>query len=103
VIAAAGVVMQIALGAVYAWSVFRGPLTKEFGWTISEVTTTFTPSIFFLGLAAVFAWGAGRHRARLRLHRAGGHPGQVVPGQARHDHRHRRGHDGGRPRGDEEQ
>jgi len=27
-IAAAGVVMQIALGAVYAWSVFRIPLTK---------------------------------------------------------------------------
>lgn len=55
VIAAAGVVMQIALGAVYAWSVFRDPLTKEFGWSISEVTVTFTLSIFFLGLAAVFA------------------------------------------------
>jgi hypothetical protein len=27
-IAAAGVVMQIALGAVYAWSVFRIPLTR---------------------------------------------------------------------------
>ena len=27
VIAAAGVVMQLALGAVYAWSVFRIPLT----------------------------------------------------------------------------
>jgi OFA family oxalate/formate antiporter-like MFS transporter len=53
-IAAAGVVMQIALGAVYAWSVFRIPLTKEFGWSISQVTVTFTPSIFFLGLAAVF-------------------------------------------------
>ena len=33
-IAAAGVVMQIALGAVYAWSVFRIPLTQAFGWTI---------------------------------------------------------------------
>ena len=31
VIAAAGVVMQIALGAVYAWSVFRIPLTATFG------------------------------------------------------------------------
>jgi OFA family oxalate/formate antiporter-like MFS transporter len=37
-IAAAGVVMQIALGAVYAWSVFRIPLTTTYGWTISEVT-----------------------------------------------------------------
>ena len=35
--------------------------------------------------------GPGRDRARLRLHRAGGHPGQVVPGQAGHDHRHRGG------------
>jgi hypothetical protein len=33
-IAAAGVVMQIALGAVYAWSVFRIPLTTTYGWTI---------------------------------------------------------------------
>jgi MFS transporter, OFA family, oxalate/formate antiporter len=46
--------MQLALGAVYAWSVFRIPLTKEFGWSISEVTVTFTLSIFFLGVAAVF-------------------------------------------------
>ena len=35
-IAAAGVVMQLALGAVYAWSVFRIPLTKEFGWSWSR-------------------------------------------------------------------
>ena len=55
-IAAAGMVMQIALGAVYAWSVFRIPLTKSFGWTISEVTLTFTIAIFVLGLAA-FAGG----------------------------------------------
>src|SRR5476651_1733050 len=51
-IAAAGVVMQMALGAVYAWSVFRIPLTRAFGWTISEVTLTFTIAIFVLGLAA---------------------------------------------------
>ena len=52
VIAAAGVLMQVALGAVYAWSVFRVPLTRSFGWTISEVTLTFTIAIFVLGLAA---------------------------------------------------
>jgi len=51
-IAAAGVVMQIALGAVYAWSVFRIPLTKTFGWTISQVTLTFTIAILMLGFAA---------------------------------------------------
>jgi len=62
VIAAAGVVMQIALGAVYAWSVFRIPLTKAFGWTISEVTLTFTIGIFVLGLAA-FGGGLWMRRA----------------------------------------
>jgi MFS transporter, OFA family, oxalate/formate antiporter len=54
VIAIAGVFFQIALGAVYAWSVFRVPLTKQFGWSISEVTLTFTISIFVLGIAAFF-------------------------------------------------
>src|SRR6266480_2058632 len=54
VIAAAGVFMQVALGAVYAWSVFRVPLAKQFGWSISEITLTFTISIFVLGIAAFF-------------------------------------------------
>src|SRR6266403_990550 len=53
-IAIAGVFLQIALGAVYAWSVFRVPLAKQFGWSISEVTLTFTISIFVLGVAAFF-------------------------------------------------
>src|SRR6201987_2117132 len=53
-IAAAGVVLQIALGAVYAWSVFRVPLSKQFGWSISEVTLTFTIAIFVLGFASFF-------------------------------------------------
>src|SRR5882672_2484023 len=53
-IAIAGVFMQIALGAVYAWSVFRTPLAKQFGWSIAEVTLTFTISIFVLGIAAFF-------------------------------------------------
>ena len=51
-IAIAGVIIQVALGAVYAWSVFRIPLTKAFGWTISQVTLTFTIAIFTLGFAA---------------------------------------------------
>src|SRR5262245_11016136 len=51
-IAVAGVIIQIALGAVYAWSVFRIPLTKTFGWTITQVTFAFTLSILMLGFAA---------------------------------------------------
>src|SRR3984885_15445105 len=54
VIAAAGVFLQIALGAVYAWSVFRIPLARQFGWSIPEVTLTFTICIFVLGVAAFF-------------------------------------------------
>jgi MFS transporter, OFA family, oxalate/formate antiporter len=53
-IAIAGVFLQVALGAVYAWSVFRAPLMKQFGWSISEVTLTFTITIFVVGFAAFF-------------------------------------------------
>ncbi len=51
-IALAGILMQIALGAVYAWSVFRTPLVKAFHWSISQVTLTFTICVFVLGFAA---------------------------------------------------
>ena len=53
-IAVAGILMQMALGAVYAWSVFRVPLAKQFHWSISQVTLTFTISIFTLGVSAFF-------------------------------------------------
>ena len=53
-IALAGFLMQVALGAVYAWSVFRNPLTKQFGWSIAQITWTFTICIFVLGIAAFF-------------------------------------------------
>ncbi len=43
-IAVAGLFMQMALGAVYAWSVFRTPVAAQFGWSIPEVTLTFTIS-----------------------------------------------------------
>ena len=53
-IALAAILLQMALGAVYAWSVFRVPLAKQFHWTISQVTLTFTIAIFVLGFAAFF-------------------------------------------------
>ena len=54
VIATAGVVMQVALGAVYAWSVFRKPLSEAYGTGVSEVNTTFSIAILSLGFAAFF-------------------------------------------------
>jgi nitrate/nitrite transporter NarK len=44
--------MQLALGAVYAWSVFRIPLSKTFGWSIQDVTWAFSLAILALGFAA---------------------------------------------------
>lgn len=61
-IAVAGVVMQVALGAVYAWSVFRDPLAQTFGWSISQVTLTFSITIGVLGVSA-FAGGLWMQRA----------------------------------------
>jgi len=53
-IATAVVVMQVALGAVYAWSVFRKPLSDAYGTGVSEVNTTFSIAILSLGIAAFF-------------------------------------------------
>src|SRR5258708_38211776 len=55
-IAAAGVGVQLALGAVYAWSVFRIPLSTTYGWSISQVTLAFELAILVLGFAS-FAGG----------------------------------------------
>ena len=81
-IAAAGVVMQVALGAVYAWSVFRIPLHNQYGWSVSQITLAFEIAILVLGFAAFVGRPldeAGRaahcrHRGRLLL-RARHHPG----------------------------
>src|ERR687894_752457 len=46
--------MQVALGAVYAWSVFRVPLSDAYGTGVSAVNTTFSIAILALGFAAFF-------------------------------------------------
>src|SRR5215212_7443579 len=52
-IAIAGVVMQVALGAVYAWSVFADPLAQAYGGaSATAVNSTFSITIFTLGVAA---------------------------------------------------
>ena len=51
-IAVAGVAMQMILGTVYAWSVFKKPLIAKHGWSELEVGLTFMLTIFFLGFSA---------------------------------------------------
>jgi MFS transporter, OFA family, oxalate/formate antiporter len=54
IIAVAGVVMQVALGAVYAWSVFRDPLSQQYGASVTATNITFSITILALGCAAFF-------------------------------------------------
>ncbi len=51
-IALAGTAMQVALGAVYAWSVFRKPLAAELDASVAEVNLAFTTTIVMLGVGA---------------------------------------------------
>ncbi|MBN2370164.1 MAG: OFA family MFS transporter [Vicinamibacteria bacterium] len=53
-IAAAGVAMQLILGTVYAWSVFKNPFMAQHGWSGENVGLAFTLVILFIGLAAAF-------------------------------------------------
>lgn len=53
-IAASAVGIHISIGSVYAWSVLSKPLMTEFGWSLKEVSLTFSIAIFFLGLSAAF-------------------------------------------------
>lgn len=52
-IAVAAVLMQICLGAVYGWSVFKIPLMKTEHWTETSVQLNFTLAILFLGVGTV--------------------------------------------------
>ena len=47
----AAVLVQLALGAVYAWSVFNGPLQEQFGWSKAEAVLPFEVAIgtIFIG------------------------------------------------------
>jgi MFS transporter, OFA family, oxalate/formate antiporter len=65
-IALAGIILQVVLGSVYAWSVFRTPLSRQFHWTISQVTLTFTICILVLGFAA-FLGGLWQTRSGPRV------------------------------------
>jgi len=51
-IAAAGAVLQLCLGTVYAWSFFQKAIVEGFGWTNSATAWAFSAAICVLGVAA---------------------------------------------------
>lgn len=53
-IAGAGIVLQLILGTVYAWSVFKKPLIANHGWSEPAVQGTFMIIIAMIGLSAAF-------------------------------------------------
>src|SRR5438132_1861178 len=50
-----GVCMNLALGSLYAWSVFVLPLEKEFAWTRAETSWVFTISVVSFAVSFVLA------------------------------------------------
>jgi MFS transporter, OFA family, oxalate/formate antiporter len=52
-IAVAAVIMQVCLGAVYAWSVFVKPLVNTEHWSLTQVSLAFTINVFFIGVGTV--------------------------------------------------
>jgi len=53
-IAVAAIVMQLCLGTVYAWSVFKKPLMNTHGWGETQTQLTFMILMLVIGLAAAF-------------------------------------------------
>ena len=50
-----GLCMNLALGSLYAWSVFVAPLEKEFGWKRADTSAVYTWAIVVFALSFVVA------------------------------------------------
>ncbi|HUI84893.1 MAG TPA: OFA family MFS transporter [Candidatus Binatia bacterium] len=50
-----GLSMNLALGSLYAWSVFVAPLEKEFHWKRADTSTVFTIAVFVFALTFIVA------------------------------------------------
>src|SRR5579862_1465318 len=50
-----GVQMNLALGALYAWSIFVLPLEKEFGWKRTQTSLTYTIAVVTFALTFIIA------------------------------------------------
>jgi OFA family oxalate/formate antiporter-like MFS transporter len=52
---AGGVCMNLALGTLYAWSVFVLPLEKEFGWKRAETSWVYTIAVIAFAISFIIA------------------------------------------------
>src|SRR5215469_11937036 len=50
-----GLLMNLALGTLYQWSVFVAPLEKRFGWTRADTSMVFTIAVVVFALTFVLA------------------------------------------------
>jgi OFA family oxalate/formate antiporter-like MFS transporter len=50
-----GLMMNIALGTLYAWSVFVAPLEKQFGWKRADTSMVFTIAVVVFALSFIVA------------------------------------------------
>jgi len=50
-----GMSMNLALGTLYAWSIFVAPLEKEFGWKRAETSMVFTIAVVVFALSFILA------------------------------------------------
>lgn len=46
---------QLAIGALYAWSLFNQPITEAYGWSFDNVVTTYSISLLSFSLATMFS------------------------------------------------
>ena len=60
-VAVAAVVMQLGLGSLYAWSVFRQPLSAHYGASVTSVNIAFFVAIFVFGISTLAAGLLLRH------------------------------------------
>src|SRR5438270_11459118 len=50
-----GLSLNLALGTLYAWSVFVAPLERQFGWTRADTSLVFTIAVVVFALSFVVA------------------------------------------------
>ncbi|HSP16675.1 MAG TPA: OFA family MFS transporter [Thermoanaerobaculia bacterium] len=50
-----GLMMNLALGSLYAWSVFVAPLEKEFGWKRADTSSVFGWAVIVFALSFIIA------------------------------------------------